>query len=95
MELVNGFIAEKTGFKTMGYREQPTASGRATQLSVYLAEKDYDPKDDNYACFNAPEHKLPPSFLSHSSSEKDRSHRTHLPINGFSGSLRLFSYGML
>jgi len=56
MELVDNFIAGKTSFKTIGYHELPTASGKVTQLSVFLAEKDYNPKDDNYACFRAPEH---------------------------------------
>jgi hypothetical protein len=49
MTIVDGFFAEKTGFKTLGYNESPTDSKGVMRLSVFLAEKDYDSKEDNYA----------------------------------------------
>jgi hypothetical protein len=49
MRLVDNFIKEKTDFKTMGYREQKTDSEKVIQVSVFIAEKDYEEKDDNYA----------------------------------------------
>jgi hypothetical protein len=56
MDLVDNFIAEKTEFKTMGYREQETDSKKVIQVSVFIAEKDYEEDDDNYAYLRGLDH---------------------------------------
>jgi len=56
MKLVDNFIHEKTDFITLGYHESPTDSNKAIRLSVFIAEKDYDPKSDHYAYLNKLKH---------------------------------------
>ena len=54
MELVSNFFNEKTEFKTLGFRELPTATKNAIQVSVTIAKKGYEPKDENYAAYYDP-----------------------------------------
>jgi len=56
MKLADDFIHKKTDFITMGYHESPTDSNKVIRLSIFIAEKDYDPKSDNYAYINELKH---------------------------------------
>ena len=54
MDLVNKFFKENTEFKTLGFRELPTATENAIQISVTIAKKGYTSKDEDYAAYYDP-----------------------------------------
>jgi len=51
MGTVDRFVEENSGFKTLGYREESTGTAKAMRISVFIAEKGYDPASEGYACF--------------------------------------------
>jgi hypothetical protein len=59
MRLNNDFFKEKTPFRALGYQELPTKTEKAIRVSIVIAEKGYNPEDDNHACFLEPGEPFP------------------------------------
>ncbi|MDR2080188.1 MAG: hypothetical protein LBP74_10765 [Treponema sp.] len=49
--LVEKFINEKTPYKFCGVHEADTDSKKVMRLSVFVAERDYDYREDGGACW--------------------------------------------
>ena len=86
MDKINKIFSKDRRFRVLGYNISPTDSKKVVRLSMFLAENDYDHKEDNYAWArelgNYLEERFPDSADSHSSIVQLCPHCSQRPRQG-------------